>query len=57
MTWFLRLIGKGRREREVPLPADVVGDQARHLVRENSNSEDVGATKGAFLLGNAGHAS
>jgi len=30
--WLLRVIGKGQKEREVPLPTDVVGELARYLV-------------------------
>ena len=30
--WMLRVIGKGLKEREVPLPGDVVGELARYMV-------------------------
>ena len=29
--WLLWVIGEGQKEREVPLPADVVGELARYL--------------------------
>ncbi len=30
--WLLRVIGMGQKEREVPLPVEVVGDLTRYLV-------------------------
>ena len=30
--WMLRVIGKGLKEREEPLPGDVVGELARYMV-------------------------
>ena len=52
--WLLRVIGKGQKEREVPLPADVVGELARYLVSRGlvADPEDIG-NHGAFLLGKA----
>jgi hypothetical protein len=52
--WLLRVIGKGQKEREVPLPADVVGELARYLVSRglDADPEDIG-NQGAFLLGKA----
>jgi site-specific recombinase XerC len=47
--WLLRVIGKGQKEREVPLPADVVGELARYLVSRglDADPEDIG-NQGAF---------
>ena len=55
--WMLRVIGKGQKEREVPLPADVVGELAKYLVsrRLDADPEDIG-NQGAFLLGKASDA-
>lgn len=55
--WMLRVIGKGQKEREVPLPADVVGELARYLVSRglDANPEDIGNQQ-AFLLGKASDA-
>jgi len=55
--WLLRVIGKGQKEREVPLPADVVDEltaymQARGL---GQRLQDFG-NQGAFLLGKASDA-
>ena len=52
--WLLRVIGKGQREREVPLPADVVGELARYLTSRglDADPQDIG-NQGAFLLGKA----
>ena len=52
--WLLRVIGKGQKEREVPLPADVVGELARYLVSRGleADPENIG-NQGAFLLGKA----
>ena len=47
--WLLRIIGKRQKEREVPLPADVV---SRGLA---ADPEDIG-NQGAFLLGKASDA-
>ena len=55
--WLLRVIGKGQKEREVPLPADVVGELARYLVSRglDADPEDIG-NQGALLLGKASDA-
>jgi site-specific recombinase XerD len=55
--WMLRVIGKGQKEREVPLPADVVAELARYLVSRglDADPEDFG-NQGAFLLGKASDA-
>jgi Phage integrase family len=55
--WLLRVIGKGQKEREVPLPADVVGELARYLVSRGLDAEpqNIG-NQGAFLLGKASDA-
>jgi len=52
--WLLRVIGKGQKEREVPLPIDVVGELAKYMVSRglNADPEDFG-NQGAFLLGKA----
>ena len=54
---MLRVIGKGQKEREVPLPAEVAGDLASYLVSRglNAHPEDIG-NQGAFLLGKASDA-
>ena len=56
--WLLRVIGKGQKEREVPLPADVVGELASYLVSRalDADPEDIG-NHGAFVLGKASDAS
>ena len=55
--WLLRVIGKGQKEREVPLPTDVVGELARYLVSRglDPDPEDMG-NQGAFVLGKASDA-
>ena len=55
--WLLRVIGKGQKEREVPLPADVVGELAKYLVSRGLHAEaqNIG-NQGAFLLGKASDA-
>ena len=55
--WMLRVIGKGQKEREVPLPIDVVGELARYLESRglDPDPEDIG-NQGAFLLGKASDA-
>ena len=55
--WMLRVIGKGQKEREVPVPADVVGELARYMVCRglDADPEDIG-NQGAFLLGKASDA-
>ena len=55
--WILRVLGKGQKEREVPLPMDVVGELAKYLTSRglNADPEDIG-NQGAFLLGKASDA-
>ena len=55
--WLLRVIGKEPKEREVPLPVDVVGELARYLESRglDPDPEDIG-NQGAFLLGKASEA-
>ena len=55
--WLLRVIGKGQKEREVPLPADVVGELAGYLVSRglDADPEDIG-NQAAHLLGKASDA-
>ena len=52
--WLLRVIGKGQKEREVPVPIDVVGQLAKYLVSRglDPDPEDIG-NQGAHLLGKA----
>jgi len=52
--WMLRVVGKGQKEREVPLPIDVVGELAKYMVSRglNADPEDFG-NQGAHLLGKA----
>ncbi len=55
--WLLRVIGKGQKEREVPLPVDVVSELARYMVSRglDADPEDIG-NQGACLLGKASDA-
>ena len=55
--WLLRVVGKGQKEREVPLPTDVVGELAKYLVSRglDPDPEDIG-NQGAYLLGKASDA-
>ena len=55
--WMLQVIGKGQKEREVPLPVDVVGELAKYLESRglDPDPEDIG-NQGAFLLGKASDA-
>ena len=55
--WLLRVIGKGQKERDVPLPTDVVGELAKYLVSRglDKDAEDIG-NQGAYLLGKASDA-
>lgn len=55
--WLLRVIGKGHKEREVPLPTEVVGELARYLASRGlvADPQDIG-NQGAFLLGKASDA-
>jgi site-specific recombinase XerD len=52
--WLLRVVGKGQKEREVPLPVDVVGELARYLESRglDLDPEDI-SNQGAYLLGKA----
>jgi len=52
--WMLRVIGKGQKEREVPVPIDVVGELATYLESRglDPDPEDIG-NQGAHLLGKA----
>ena len=55
--WMLRVIGKGQKEREVPVPIDVVGELAKYLESRglDPDPEDIG-NQGAHLLGKASDA-
>jgi site-specific recombinase XerD len=55
--WLLRVIGKGQKEREVPLPIEVVGELGKYLKsrRLDPDPENIG-NQGAFLLGKASDA-
>ena len=55
--WVLRVIGKRQKERDVPVPADVVGELRGYLAsrRLDANPQNIG-TRGAFLLGRASDA-
>jgi site-specific recombinase XerD len=55
--WLLRVIGKGQKEREVPLPVEVVGELTRYLVSRGleADPQDV-ANQGTFVLGKASDA-
>ena len=55
--WMLRVIGKGQKEREVPLPIEVVGELSKYLASRGlaEDPEDIG-NQGAFLLGKASDA-
>ena len=55
--WLLGVVGKGQKEREVPLPIDVVGELAKYLVSRglDADPENIG-NQGAFLLGKASDA-
>jgi site-specific recombinase XerD len=52
--WLLRVVGKGQKEREVPLPVDVVAELARYLESRglDLDPEDI-SNQGAYLLGKA----
>ena len=55
--WLLRVIGKGQKERELPLPAELVGELARYLVSRGLDAAPEGiGNPAAFLLGKAGDA-
>jgi len=55
--WMLRVVGKGQKEREVPVPIEVAGELARYMVSRglDADPEDFG-NQGAFLLGKASDA-
>ena len=55
--WLLRAVGKGQKEREVPVPAEVVGELAKYLESRglDPDPEDMG-NQGASLLGKASDA-
>jgi len=55
--WLLRVVGKGQKEREVPLPVDVAGELAGYMKSRglDADPEDIG-NQGAFLLGKASDA-
>jgi site-specific recombinase XerD len=55
--WLLRVIGKGQKAREVPLPEAVVGELARYMASRglDADPQDMG-NQGAFLLGKASDA-
>ena len=55
--WLLRVAGKGRNEREVPLPAAVVSELSGYLESRGLHPGPEGAGQsGAFLLGQASDA-
>lgn len=55
--WLLRVVGKGQKEREVPVPTDVVSELAQYLSSRGlaPDPEDFG-NQGAYLLGKASDA-
>jgi len=55
--WLLRVIGKGQKEREVPLPDAVVSELTSYLVSRglHADPENFG-NQGAYLLGKASDA-
>ena len=55
--WLLRVLGKGQKLREVPLPGDVVAELARYLAARGLAADplDIG-NQGAHLLGKASDA-
>ena len=55
--WMLRVIGKGQKEREVPVPLDVIGQLSPYLASRglDPDPEDIG-NQGAHLLGKASDA-
>jgi site-specific recombinase XerD len=55
--WLLRVIGKGQKEREVPLPADVMSELTEYLVSRRLDADPQSiANQGACLLGKASDA-
>ena len=55
--WLLRVIGKGQKEREVPVPVEVVGELSAYLAARglDPDPENIG-NQGAHLLGKASDA-
>jgi site-specific recombinase XerD len=55
--WLLRVIGKGQKEREVPVPQDVIAELARYLASRglDPDPQNIG-NQGACLLGKASDA-
>jgi site-specific recombinase XerD len=55
--WMLRVVGKGQKERDVPVPIDVIAELAKYLKSRglDPDPEDIG-NQGAFLLGKASDA-
>ena len=55
--WMLRVIGKGQREREVPVPIEVASELAKYLASRglDPDPQDIG-NQGAHLLGKASDA-
>ena len=55
--WMLRVVGKGQKEREVPVPMEVVSELAKYLISRglDPDPEDIG-NQGAHLLGKASDA-
>ena len=52
--WMLRVVGKGQRMREVPLPASLVGEVSRYFVSRGLPADLQSLDNdGAFLLGKA----
>lgn len=52
--WELTVIGKGEKERVVPVPLDVIGELSRYLVARGLDPDPEHASnRGAFLLGQA----
>ena len=52
--WLLRVVGKGQKVREVPVPVEVVGELSRYLAARglDADPQDIG-NQGAFLLATA----
>jgi site-specific recombinase XerD len=55
--WMLRVVGKGQKERDVPVPIDVIAELAKYLKSRglDPDPQDIG-NQGAFLLGKASDA-
>ena len=55
--WMFRVIGKGQKERDVPVPADVVGELAGYLGSRGLDANPASIrNRGAFVLGKASDA-